>query len=143
MAVAFGALLVLTRGQVSHAAGGGLGSVLVDTVHQIAADVWVGGACAFAVVMPLLRRERSVAARPGPLPERTAYLFRCCLTRPPTPDEQAKLVQFFEQQKQRFEKKELDAAAVAGPGKDDVNERAAWTALARALFNLDEAITKE
>ena len=29
------------------------------------------------------------------------------------------------------------------PGKGDVNERAAWTALARVLYNLDEAIVKE
>jgi copper transport protein len=63
MAVAFGALLVLTRAQVSHAAGGGLGPVLVDTVHQIAADAWVGGAFTFAVVVPSLLRERSAAVR--------------------------------------------------------------------------------
>ena len=28
------------------------------------------------------------------------------------------------------------------PGEGDVVDRAAWTALARALFNLDEMITK-
>jgi hypothetical protein len=86
---------------------------------------------------------RLVAARAGTLPERTDYLFRRCLTRPPTPDELAKLMQFFEQQKRRFEMKELNAVAVAGPGAGNINERAAWTALARALFNLDETITKE
>ena len=32
---------------------------------------------------------------------------------------------------------------LTGPGSGDVNERAAWTALARVLFNLDEAIMKE
>ena len=37
----------------------------------------------------------------------------------------------------------LNAGAVAGPGAGDVNERAAWTALARALLNLDEMIVKE
>ena len=52
------------------------------------------------------------------------------------------LVRFFEAQKQRFVHKELDAAAVAGPGEGDVNERAAWTALARVVFNLDEMIVK-
>jgi copper transport protein len=63
MAVAFAVLLVLTRGQVSHAAGGGLGPVLVDTAHQVAADAWVGGAVAFAVVVPMLLRERPAAVR--------------------------------------------------------------------------------
>ncbi len=40
-------------------------------------------------------------------------------------------------------KKELDAAAIAGAGAGDANERAAWTVVARALLNLDETITKE
>ena len=53
------------------------------------------------------------------------------------------MMNFYESQKRRFETKELHADAVAGPGVGDVNERAAWTALARAIFNLDEAITKE
>ena len=32
---------------------------------------------------------------------------------------------------------------IAGSGTDNLNERAAWTALARILFNLDEAIVKD
>jgi hypothetical protein len=85
---------------------------------------------------------RTMAARPGPLADRVAYLFRRCLTRPPTRAETELLVKFYEAQKRRFDRKELDAAKVAGPGPGDVTERAAWTALARALFNLDEAIVK-
>jgi hypothetical protein len=54
----------------------------------------------------------------------------------------ALLVKFYEVQKQRFVNKELDAAAVAGPGSGDVVERATWTAVARAVLNLDETITK-
>jgi hypothetical protein len=53
------------------------------------------------------------------------------------------LTGFYEAQKARLAKKELDAAAVAGPGPGNAVERAAWTALARALLNLDEAIVKE
>jgi hypothetical protein len=86
---------------------------------------------------------RMMAARQGTIAERVDYLFRRCLTRPPSPEEQAQLVKFFEAQKRRCERKELDAAQIAGPGSGDVNERAAWTALARVLFNLDEAIVKD
>ena len=52
------------------------------------------------------------------------------------------LVKFFEMQKQRFASGELDAKLIAGEGSDNVAERAAWTALARAILNLDEMITK-
>jgi methionine-rich copper-binding protein CopC len=64
MALAFAALLVLTRSQAGHAAIGGLGPVLVDAAHQLAACAWLGGAAAFAVAMPSLLRERKEAAGP-------------------------------------------------------------------------------
>ena len=64
MALAFAALLVLTRAQAGHAAGGGLGPVLVDATHQLAGGAWLGGAATFALVVPLLLRERAVAAGP-------------------------------------------------------------------------------
>lgn len=83
-----------------------------------------------------------LAAREGPVDERIRFAFRRCLTRPPGDEELAALLKFFETQKQRFTAKELDAKAVAGDGAGDVVERAAWTALARALLNLDEMITK-
>ena len=35
-----------------------------------------------------------------------------------------------------------EAAKLAGPGPGDAATRAAWTALARALLNLDEAVTR-
>ena len=85
---------------------------------------------------------RTMAARTGPVAERVDYLFRRCLTRPPTREETELLVKFYEAQKRRFERKDLDAAKIAGAGSGDVNERAAWTALARILCNLDEAIVK-
>jgi hypothetical protein len=46
-------------------------------------------------------------------------------------------------QKRRFAEGTLIPTGFAGPGEGDAAERAAWTALARALFNLDEAVTKE
>jgi hypothetical protein len=85
---------------------------------------------------------RMIATRQGTTREKADYLFRRCLTRPPAAEELAKLAAFVEAQKRRFESKELDAGVVAGPGDGDVHERAAWTAAARVLFNLDEMITK-
>jgi len=85
---------------------------------------------------------RLMAARTGSVDERVDALFRRCLTRTPDRDELSRLVQFFHSQKLRFERKELDAATIAGPGKGDAVERAAWTVLARAILNLDEAVTK-
>jgi hypothetical protein len=86
---------------------------------------------------------RMLAARSGPVDERAEYLFRRCFTRPPSPEEQAMLVRFYETQKRRLEEKQLDAAAIAGAVEQgEVNERAAWTVLARTLLSLDEAITK-
>jgi hypothetical protein len=70
-------------------------------------------------------------------------IFRRCLTRPPTAGELSLLLQYHETQKQRLIAKELDAEKIAGPGEGDPIDRAAWTLTARAILNLDEAITKE
>jgi hypothetical protein len=86
-----------------------------------------------------------IAAHPGPADAKAAYLFRRCVTRPPTRDELAALTAFYEKQKTRLEAKELDAARLAGAARssnDDPIERAAWTVTARAVLNLDEAIVK-
>jgi hypothetical protein len=85
---------------------------------------------------------KTITALPGSDSERLAILFRRCLTRPPSAQETAMLLKFYSDQKARFEKKELDAAKVAGPGDGDINARAAWTTTARSLLNLDEAVTK-
>jgi hypothetical protein len=85
---------------------------------------------------------RMMTGRQGSVEDRAAYLFRRCVTRPPSQEELTALVSFYSEQKKRFESKALDAAAIAGAGDGDVNDRAAWTALARALLNLDEVITK-
>ncbi len=85
---------------------------------------------------------RLLATREGSVEERVRDAFRRCLTRPPTKEEVAMLVKFFEAQKQRIASGELDAKQIAGDGTGDVAERAAWTTLARAILNLDEMITK-
>jgi hypothetical protein len=73
---------------------------------------------------------------------RATALFRRCLTRPPAKEELAALVEFAAKQRERFAKKELDPAKVAGGKEGDVIERATWTTAARAVMNLDEAVTK-
>jgi hypothetical protein len=85
---------------------------------------------------------RAAAAMSGTNDARATWLFRRCLTRPPSNQELTMLVGFYQNQERRFARKELDAAKVAGPG-GDANERASWTAVGRALLNLDECITKE
>lgn len=75
--------------------------------------------------------------------ETATDIFRRCLTRPPTQQELTLLVKYYETQKKRLAAKELDAEKIAGPSEGDAIERAAWTLTARAVLNLDEAITKE
>jgi hypothetical protein len=81
---------------------------------------------------------RLLATRPGSAEERIEEAFRRVLTRLPTVEEKGQLLRFWQAQRERFAKGELDAAKVAGPGAGDAVERAAWTVLVRALFNLDE-----
>ena len=81
-----------------------------------------------------------IATRDGTLDEKTNYLFRRVLTRPPTQTEIAQLTRFYTAQRARFEKKELDAKIICG--SEGSNAQAAWTSLARVLLNLDETIVK-
>jgi hypothetical protein len=85
---------------------------------------------------------RQLAAQPGSVESRVESLFRRCVTRPPSAEERAQLVKFYETQRARFAAGELKAADFAGKGDGDATDRAAWTALARALLNLDEFIAK-
>jgi hypothetical protein len=86
---------------------------------------------------------RLAAAQPASDEDRVKFLFRRCITRPPSADEIALALKFYHEQRQRLVSKELNATTIAGPGDGDANERAAWTVTARALLNLDEVITKE
>jgi hypothetical protein len=86
---------------------------------------------------------RLINGTSGTVESRAVALFRRCLVRPPSEAELKMLLDFYRTQKDRIDKKQMDAAAVAGPGDGDVGERAAWTAVARVLLNLDETITKE
>ena len=73
---------------------------------------------------------------------RLANLGRRVLSRPFDDGERAELIAFLDLQRRRLEDGELDAAAVLGDSGADAAERAAWTLVARAVMNLDEAIVK-
>ena len=49
---------------------------------------------------------------------------------------------FFAAQKAHFTTGDIAPKTLVPEGSGDANDRAAWTALARALFNLDEAVTR-
>lgn len=69
-------------------------------------------------------------------------IFRHALSRDPSPEETSELADYFEAQRDRLAKGELKPAAF-GLGDDASPEDVAWTLVARALFNLDEFVTKE
>ncbi len=84
----------------------------------------------------------ALAAMPGSVDERIAVLVRRVLSRPASASDTERLTKFFQTQRERFASGALDAKKVAGDGNGDAVDRAAWTTVARAMFNLDEAITK-
>ena len=84
---------------------------------------------------------KRMASEPGLLETRVARLFRRMVTRPPDWDELAALEAFYEKQRTRFASGALSAKALCGTDTA-TPEQAAWTALARAVLNLDEAIVK-
>ncbi len=79
---------------------------------------------------------------PGNPEQRLQFLFQRCLVRHPQPEELQELLAYFQRQLRRFETGELDPTKVGGVGPGNPAERAAWTALARVLLNLDESVTK-
>ena len=78
--------------------------------------------------------------------ERLGYVFRRCLSRPPSDAERTEMLGFLDKQTRRFTEGWLSAKDVSGgappQGKTPV-QLAAWTAVSRVLLNLDETITKE
>jgi hypothetical protein len=86
---------------------------------------------------------RRALAHPGDVSAKTAHLFRLALARTPQAEEVALLVRFHAAQRERFAADAARAANAAGPGEGSVVDRAAWAAVARAVFNLDEFVTKE
>jgi hypothetical protein len=80
------------------------------------------------------------------LKSRATYAFRLVVTRTPKPEEVDRILVSYHEQLERF-RKDPDAAArvIKGHAVDGIEpaEQAAWTLVANALLNLDEALTKE
>jgi hypothetical protein len=81
---------------------------------------------------------------------RITYAFRRVLARKPSPEEMSELQKFLHKQQKRLSEGWLSAPDLSGLKSGDKMpdgvtpvQAAAWTALARTLLNLDEAITKE
>ncbi len=74
--------------------------------------------------------------------ERATQLLRRLVTRPPTEQELSAVLAYFAAQRSRLDDGALKAAAIGG-SQEATPEFAAWVMVARAVMNLDEAITKE
>lgn len=91
--------------------------------------------------------RRTITERPdGSTDERIRHAFQLCLTRPPTRDETAALRQLYDAQAAAYASDPKAAAALIGkqppPAGLTPAELAAWQAVATALLNVDEMITK-
>jgi len=73
---------------------------------------------------------------------RLEQLFRRILTRPPTAEEKADFLAFYEAQRARFVSGELQAATLLEDKTNPAPETAAWKMVARVLLNLNEAINR-
>jgi hypothetical protein len=88
-------------------------------------------------------RETPHAAGPA---ERAAYAFRLTLTRTPTASEIERLASSYQKQADRFRTQPEAAARVIqgyAVGGIETAAQAAWTLVANALLNVDEALTKQ
>ena len=90
---------------------------------------------------------RRIAADESDDDARVRRLFRQILIRPPTEQEVTSILQFIEHQRREFRSRPSDARRLAGISDDTPGEKtveyATWTAAARALFALDETVTRE
>jgi hypothetical protein len=90
--------------------------------------------------------RRVVGEEPGDTAARLRHAFRLCVARAPTATELARLRKLFDDLHELAAGDARAAAQLAGsgwPAGVKSAEAAAWTALARALLNLDEVVTRE
>ena len=84
-----------------------------------------------------------LAALPGTPEQKVTDAFLRCFSRAPDAAETAAVLDFHRKQEQRLTTAPESAKSLAGPGPDDTAlARATWTAVARALMNMDEFVTK-
>jgi hypothetical protein len=99
----------------------------------------------FEAAQALAARVLRDTARAVPA-DRATYAFRLTLTRTPTAAEIERLVSSYQKQAERFRAQPEAAARVIqgyAVGGIESGEQAAWTLVANALLNLDEALTKQ
>ncbi len=79
---------------------------------------------------------------------RLTMAFERILSRPPDPEEASLLFNFVVARQKEFQSNPVQALALLGksakdtPSDDLISEKAAWTSVARLLFNLDETLVK-
>jgi len=73
---------------------------------------------------------------------KAANAFRRILTRPPTTPELNEILQFYRTQHKLFQADEQSAVTISGADAVHPAEQAAWTMVVRALYSLDETVTK-
>lgn len=84
-----------------------------------------------------------LAETPGTLNDKISQAYLRCFSRLPEPDELAAIAGFYQKQLEKFSASAETAKLVAGDGAAaTMEDRAAWTAVSRALMNLDEFVTK-
>ncbi len=85
----------------------------------------------------------AVADRSGTDEDKAQWLFRRILTRPPQVQERKLLLEFVHVQQLAWPPRRSIRPRSPAPPKAMSFERAAWTMVARAVLNLDEAISRE
>ncbi len=102
--------------------------------------------CAQSLGRRLVAEVPARSASEGVSHERIRHGFRLCVGREPIAEESDRLARLFEDLHALCKAKPEAAAKLLGgskPAGADVPEAAAWVAVARALLNLDEFVTRE
>ncbi len=100
---------------------------------------------AFFEAAQALARRMMVDTGPDPS-ARVNYGFRRCVSRRPSPEELDRILAFYREQLDRFQKDTEAGRKVVKDYADptlNVPELAAWTTVSNVLLNLDETVTKE
>src|SRR5262249_40884987 len=90
--------------------------------------------------------RRMTTEEKGGTEARLRHGFRLCVAREPTAAERERLAELYDDLLALCKADRDRAAKLAGPDAPagaDAAEAAAWTAVARALLNLDEFVTRE
>lgn len=107
---------------------------------RVAGSRWIGGDENPSKETPARGASKGVTA------ERLRHAVRLCLAREPSSNELAVLGQLFADLHAAAKADPNAAAKLVGatkPAGADTVEAAAWVALARAIMNLDEFVTRE